>query len=28
VTWGIDGGQADIIERIQNMLSGDYTRDW
>jgi hypothetical protein len=28
VTWGIDGGQADIIERIQNILSGDYTRDW
>ncbi len=28
VTWGTDAGQADIIERIQNMLSGDYTRDW
>jgi len=28
VTWGIDGGQADIIERIQNILSGDYTRNW
>ena len=28
VTWGTDGGQADIIERIQNMLSGDYTREW
>lgn len=24
VTWGVDGGQADIIERIQNMSSGDH----
>ena len=28
LTWGTDGGQADIIERIQNLLSGDYTREW
>lgn len=28
VTWGPDGGTADIIERIRNMFSGDPTRDW
>lgn len=28
VTWGTDGGTADIIERIGNMFSGDYTKDW
>jgi hypothetical protein len=28
ITWGIDGGTADIIEHLQNMFSGDYTRDW
>lgn len=28
VTWGTDGGQAEIIEHIQNMLSGDYTKEW
>ncbi len=28
VTWGTDGGTADIIERIRNMFSGDPTKDW
>ena len=28
ITWGTDGGTADIIEHLQNMFSGDYTRDW
>ncbi len=28
VTWGTDGGTSDIIERIENMFSGDYTKDW
>lgn len=28
VTWGPDGGQGDIIEHLQNMFSGDYTREW
>lgn len=28
VTWGTDGGTSDIIERIGNMFSGDYTKDW
>ena len=28
VTWGPDGGTMDIIEHLQNMFSGDPTRDW
>lgn len=28
VTWGPDGGTADILEKIGNMLSGDPTRYW
>ena len=28
VTWGIDGGSAQIIEHLENMFSGDPTRDW
>ncbi len=28
VTWGPDGGTADIISHILNMFSGDPTRDW
>ncbi len=28
ITWGADGGTVDIIEHLQNMFSGDYTRDW
>lgn len=28
VTWGQDGGTFDIIEHIQNMFSGDATKDW
>ena len=28
ITWGADGGTTDIIEHLQNMFSGDYTRDW
>jgi len=28
VTWGTDGGTSDIVEHIQNMFSGDYTKDW
>jgi hypothetical protein len=28
ITWGIEGGSAQIIERLENMFSGDPTRDW
>ena len=28
ITWGTDGGTADIIKHLQNMFFGDYTRDW
>jgi hypothetical protein len=28
VTWGQDGGTLDIIEHLQNMFSGDPTKDW
>jgi len=28
VTWGTDGGTSDIVEHIQNMFSGDATKDW
>lgn len=28
VTWGIEGGSAQIIEHLENMFSGDPTRDW
>ena len=28
VTWGKDGGTLDIIEHLQNMFSGDPTKDW
>ena len=28
ITWGTDGGTTDIIEHLQNMFSGDYTRNW
>ena len=28
ITWGTDGGTFDIIEHIQNMFSGDATKDW
>lgn len=28
VTWGIDGGSAQIIEHLENMFSGDPTKDW
>ena len=28
ITWGPDGGTTDIIEHLQNMFSGDWTRDW
>lgn len=28
VTWGIDGGSSQIIEHLENMFSGDPTRDW
>ena len=28
VTWGTDGGTFDIIEHLQNMFSGDATKDW
>ncbi|MDE1765206.1 MAG: hypothetical protein KGI27_02910 [Thaumarchaeota archaeon] len=27
ITWGTDAGISDIIERIENMFSGDYTKD-
>lgn len=28
VTWGIEGGSSQIIEHLENMFSGDPTRDW
>ncbi len=28
VTWGIDGGSSQIIEHLENMFSGDPTKDW
>lgn len=28
VTWGIEGGTSQIIEHLENMFSGDPTRDW
>ena len=28
VTWGIEGGSAQIIEHLENMFSGDPTKDW
>ncbi len=28
ITWGLDGGTQDIVDHLQNMFSGDYTRDW
>jgi len=28
VTWGTDGGMTEIIEHLENMFSGDPTRDW
>ena len=28
ITWGTDGGTLDIIEHLQNMFSGDATKDW
>ncbi len=28
ITWGPDGGTFDIIEHMQNMFSGDPTKDW
>ena len=28
VTWGTEGGTIDIIDHLQNMFSGDPTKDW
>ena len=28
VTWGTEGGTINIVERLQNMFSGDPTKDW
>jgi hypothetical protein len=28
VTWGTDGGTTDIVEHLQNIFSGDPTKDW
>ena len=28
VTWGTEGGTTDIIDHLQNMFSGDPTKDW
>jgi hypothetical protein len=28
VTWGIEGGSSQIIEHLENMFSGDPTKDW